>query len=97
MTAQQHSLSLPLRIVPQSYPIVDIVEDNGRVVCQCDEYDAQELVRCVNSFRDLLKAVTECWQATGEAIVGDAPFEKLRRANKLAREAITLANKSYDP
>jgi hypothetical protein len=59
MTAQQHSLALPLRIVPQKEydsAIVDIVEANGRLVCPCDEYDAQELVRCVNSFRDLLKA-----------------------------------------
>jgi hypothetical protein len=63
MTAQQHSLSLPLRIVlrekrthQERVVIVDVVEANGRLVCTCDPYDAQEIIRSVNSFRDLLKA-----------------------------------------
>jgi hypothetical protein len=58
MTAQQHSLSLPLRIVETNDPNeVKIVENlYGRTVCLADSYDAVELVRSVNSFRDLLKA-----------------------------------------
>jgi hypothetical protein len=82
MTAQQHSLSLPLRIVETNDPNeVKIVENlYGRTVCLVDSYDAQEIVRSVNSFRDLLKACknlmatctlnehTNAMQAAAEAI-----------------------------
>lgn len=55
-----HSLSLPLRIVP---PIGQrsayIEEANGRVICQCHEYDAEQIVRSVNAFPELLAKFKE--------------------------------------
>lgn len=57
MTAQQHSLALPLRIKHTPHTsLVDILEANGRLICSCDDYDAPQIIRSVNAFSDLLAA-----------------------------------------
>lgn len=93
MTASQHDLSLPLRI--EEWPVAttdqaNIYEANGRLVCSCDAYDAPEIVRSVNSFRQMreaLKAIlpyVETGASEGDDGLHLAP---------LVREALAIAEK----
>jgi hypothetical protein len=92
MTAQQHSLALPLRIVETTDPNeVMLVEHlNDRIVCFCDEYDSIQLIRSVNTFYELLEACKSARKVISEIADIDSQC-RAGWAHKALEEAIQKA------
>jgi hypothetical protein len=92
MTAQQHSLSLPLRIFPiVGTSLANIYEANGLMVFQCDIYDAPQIVCSVNAFPSTAKALRELIRAWDERQLPVS--DRMEAALKEAEAALEAAER----